>query len=285
MAVRTRQRGPVLEVTIDRAEVHNAFDLTVIGQLRELFERMAALPPPPYMARPAEPLVAPAHPHVVVLRSEGPTFCAGADLNDMRRLGAASFEENLEAARTMGLMFRAVRLCPAPVVARVQGPAYGGGVGLVCACDIVVAAPEARFAFTEVRLGLVAGVIAPLVVARLGEAAARHYFLTGDPIDAVTALRLGLVDRQAGSGALDDEVISVVRSLLKGGPAALARIKRLVEGVSALGYERSLEFTARMIAEARAGDEARAALAAFLGKEPAPWREVADWPPPEEEGR
>ncbi len=272
MSVRTESRGPVLVVTLDRPQAHNALDAGTAGVLKELFERLAFLPPPP--PGPAAP-DAPARPRVVVLRSEGPTFCAGADLNEMKELGQAGLEENLAAAKALGQMFRAVRLCPAPVVARVQGPAYGGGVGLLAACDIVVAASEARFAFTEARLGIVAGVIAPIVKARLGEAACRHWFLTGDPIQGPVALRLGLVDRLADPGDLDEAVTRVVRSLLLGGAAAHGRIKQLLEGLESLGFERSLDYTARMLAEARTGPEAQAAMAAFLRKEPAPWTEGA----------
>jgi methylglutaconyl-CoA hydratase len=276
MTVREQMRGPVLVVTLDRPEAKNALDGATITALRELFEGIAARAA---RAADATASAADARPHALVLGSEGDVFCAGGDLGDMRRLGAAGFDENLEAAREMGAMFRAIRLCPVPVVARVQGPAYGGGVGLAAACDVVVASQEARFAFTEVRLGLVAGVIAPLVVGRIGVAAARHYFLTGDPIRAVDALRIGLVDRLAERDGLDAAVARTVESLLRGGPAALGRIKALVEGTVALGFDGSLDFTARMIAEARTGAEAQAALAAFFAKEPAPWARDVSWPP------
>ncbi len=268
MSVRTASRGPVLIVTLDRPAAHNALDAATAGTLKELFERLAFLPAPP--PAPHDP-AAPARPRAIVLRAEGPTFCAGADLSEMQALGRAGFDENVAAATALGRMFRAVRLCPVPVVARVQGPAFGGGVGLLAACDIVVASSRARFAFTEARLGIVAGVIAPLVTARIHEAACRHWFLTGDEIAAREALRLGLVDRLAEPGELDAEVTRVVRSLLRGGAAAHARIKQLLEGLDSLGFEGSLDFTARALAEARTGAEAQAALAAFLGKQPAPW--------------
>ncbi len=277
MSVRTEMKGPVLVVTLDRSRNHNALDAATAGVLKELFERIAFLPPVPPDPRTA---TGPCRPRAIVLRSEGPTFCAGADLNEMQALGAADFAENLEAARTLGLMFRAVRLCPVPVVARVQGAAYGGGVGLLAACDVVVAEAEARFAFTEARLGLVAGVIAPLVLARIGEAAARHYFLTGDPIHMPTALRLGLVDRVVDAADLDEAVARVVRSLLAGGPTAHARIKQLLEGLGSLGFEGSLDFTARALAEARTGPEGQAALAAFRRREPVPWAGDTTWPEP-----
>jgi methylglutaconyl-CoA hydratase len=271
-------------VTLDRPQARNAFDGPTITTIKELFEGLSYLEATPVAGTDQGTATGPTEewrPHVIVLRAEGPVFCAGADLGDMERLGQADFQGNLTAAREMGGMFRAVRLCPVPVVAQVQGPAYGGGVGLICACDVVVASAEARFAFSEVRLGLVAGVIAPVVMDRIGQAAARHYFLTGDPIRAVDGLRIGLVDRLAGQEGLDEAVAETVRSLLKGGPGALGRVKSLVEGTLTLGFARSLDFTAKMIAEARTAKEAQAALAAFFAKEPAPWARDVSWPPAE----
>ncbi len=273
MSVKTVNEGPVLVVTLDRPQAHNALDAVSAGTLRQLFERIGALPPAP--PRPGA-AGGPWRPRAIVLRASGPTFCAGADLKDMERLGRAGLDESLADAKALAATFRAIRLCPVPVVARVQGPAYGGGVGLAAACDIVVAASEVRFALTEARLGLVAAVISPIVLGRIGEAAFRHWSLTGDPIAAPVALRIGLVDRLADAGELDDAVTRVVRSLLAGGPAAHARIKQTLEGLLSLGFERSLDFTARMLAEARAGEEAQAALAAFLRREPAPWAAGAE---------
>ena len=271
----TERRGPVLVVTLDRPEAHNAFDADMIRALGGVFDEVARMPERPAGAveLAAEPRL---RPHVVLLASSGPTFCAGADLQQMRDLGEAGFDENLTAARAMAAMFRAVRACPAPVVARVQGPAFGGGVGLACACDVVVAGVDARFAFSEVRLGLVAGVISPLVIERIGAAAARTCFLTGSPLSRETSLRLGLVDRLADEGKLDDVVDLVVRSLLKGGPAAQARVKTLVDGVAERTFADSLDFTARMIAEARTTGEAQAAMAAFADRQPAPWAAESD---------
>jgi methylglutaconyl-CoA hydratase len=282
MTLLQKRHGPVLVVTLDRPQARNAFDGATITALRELFEGLAFGEPPPATAEAAAP-AAECRPHLVLLRSEGPVFCAGADLGDMKRLGEAGFDENLAAAREMGGMFRAIRNCPAPVVVRVQGPAYGGGVGLCCACDVVVAGAEASFAFSEVRLGLVAGVIAPLVIDRIGQAAARHYFLTGDRIRAVDGLRIGLVDRLAGQEGLDEAVNRTVTALLQGGPAALGRIKSLIEGCLSLGFERNLDFSARMIAEARTSAEAQAALKSFFAKEPAPWARETVWPPAQDE--
>lgn len=281
MPIRQEAVGRVLVVTIDNPQVRNAFDRATIEALRTLFDGIAfrdALP----VAAGEEPDIGPEgryRPHAIVLQATGAVFCAGAHLGEMKALGEADYQTNLAAAMDMGGMFRAVRTCPVPVVARVQGPAYGGGVGLVAACDIVVAAPEARFAFSEVRLGIVPGVISPVVIDRIGQGAARHYFLTADSITAEQALRLGLVDRLAsGAEDLDPLLNATIDSLLKGGAAALSLCKSLLEGAESLGFNRSAELTARMIAEARTRPEGQAALAAFGEKKPAPWVSDRTWP-------
>ncbi|MFH2051682.1 MAG: enoyl-CoA hydratase-related protein [bacterium] len=291
MALRTRIHDRVLVITLDRAAVKNALDRATMEELRDLLDGLAYRDPLPVPPSDATTEVDPAElgergryrPHVIVLESAGDVFCAGADLKEMRRLGEADFQTNLAAALDMGAMFRAFRGSPVPVVARVQGPAFGGGVGLVAACDVVVAAPAARFAFTEVRLGLVPGVISPLVVDRIGPTAARRYFLTGARIDAAEAHRIGLVDVVAGDGELDAAVAAVVDDLLKAGPEALSMCKSLLDGVQSLGFARSAEFTARMIAEARTKPEAQAALKAFFAGAAPPWVGDRAWTPHRDE--
>ena len=279
MAVRQEVSGRVLVVTLDNPEVKNAFDAETIDTLRRIFESIAFREPLPADAG-STPEIAEGQryrPHAVVLRATGDVFCAGAHLGMMKQLGEANYQENLAADMNMGAMFRAVRSCPAPVVARVQGPAYGGGVGLVASCDVVVAGPQAKFAFSEVRLGLVPGVIAPLVIDRIGAAAARVCFLTAQTFDATEALRIGLVDFLAGDDGLDALVGRTVDLLLKGGPASLGLCKNLIEGSNSLGFARSAELTARMIAEARQGAEAQVALQAFLGRSAVPWVQDDPW--------
>lgn len=294
MALRKDISGRVLVLTLDDPPSRNALDTATMQELRDLLEGLSYREPLPVPkeaglrdgALQDDPDIGPGgkfRPHVVVLRSAGPVFCAGAHLGQMEELGRADFQTNLEAALDMGALFRAVRNFPAPVVARVQGPAYGGGVGLAAACDVVVAGPQAKFTFTEVRLGLVPGVISPLVVDRIGLAATRRYFLTGDPLTAEEAARLGLVDvlaREATepgkTAGLDAAVERVVGSLLSGGPEALNLCKSLLEGGQSLGFDRSADFCARMIAEARAKPEAQAALPAFFAGRPAPW--IVGWP-------
>lgn len=285
MAIHQQIAGRVLVVTIDNPEVKNAFDRETVDALSDLFEAVAYRDPLP--VDPGKALAPDGsldigaggrfRPHVVVLRSTGDVFCSGAHLGEMKQMGQADFQENLGAALEMGGMFRAVRNCPAPVVARVQGPAFGGGVGLVAACDIVVAAFQARFRFSEVRLGLVPGVISPLVISRIGQAATRHYFLTADVIDGAEAHRIGLVDRLAADGELDVLLESTVKSLLMGGAETLGLCKSLLEGAESLGFVRSGELTARMIAEARTKPEAQAALDSFLAREKTPWAQDVNW--------
>ena len=287
MAILQQVAGRVLVVTIDNPQVRNAFDRVTIGELRDLFETLSyrdVLPPDPGQVKGLDGWdIGPQgryRPHAVVLQATGPVFCAGAHLGEMKELGEADYQENMTAALDMGAMFRAVRNCPAPVVARVQGPAYGGGVGLLAACDIVVADPAAKFAFSEVKLGLVPGVISPLVLARIGQAAARTYFLTAGTIDAAEAHRIGLVDRVAAPGGLDAAVAAVVDALLAAGAQALGLCKTLLEGAESLGFARSAELTARLIAEARTRPEAQAALRAFFAREPVPWLDPTPWTMP-----
>ncbi len=284
MPIKQDVAGKVLVVTIDNPKVKNAFDKVTVAELRELFETLGyrdLLPPDPNSVKGPDGWdVGPGgryRPHAVVLRATGDVFCAGAHLGEMKELGEANYQENMTAALDMGAMFRAVRNCSMPVVARVQGPAYGGGVGLVAACDIVVADLQARFAFSEVKLGLVPGVISPLVIDRIGQAAARTYFLTADVIGPRQALRMGLVDRLAVEESLDETVEAVVTSLLRAGADALGLCKALLEGAESLGFARSGELTARMIAEARTKPEAQVALKAFFAKKPVPWQDDTPW--------
>ncbi len=278
MALHTRIQGPVLVLTLDNPATRNALDMATLKELGDLLDGIAYRDPLPAASAEGPWDIGDGgryRPHAVVLRATGKVFCSGADLKEMRALGEADFQTNLTAALDMGTVFRTVRSCPSPVIARVQGPCYGGGVGLAAACDIVVAGPEARFMFSEAKLGLVPGVISPLVADRLGIAAAKRFFLTAEPIGAEQALRLGLIDRLADD--LDGAVEETVNAVLTCGPAALGMCKGLLDGVQSLGYARSAEFTARMIAEARTQPEAQAALRAFAARERAPWVPTEPW--------
>jgi methylglutaconyl-CoA hydratase len=281
MPVWQHSAGPVLVVTLDEPQARHALSAAVVASLHALFTGLAARPAlPPDQAAAAAPDIGPGgrwRPRAVVLRATGGVFCAGAHLGEMAESGRVELEANLAAATRLGEMFRAIHNCPAPVVARVQGGAFGGGAGLVAACDLAVAGPLAKFCFAEAKLGLVPGVISPLVVERLGVARARDVFLTARTFDAAEALRLGLVDRLAPAGGLDAAVEQVVGDLLQAGPGALGAAKELLADVARLGYAGSAEACAGRIAAARATPEAQAALAAFTQRQPAPWLPAAPW--------
>lgn len=255
--LRTVADGPVVRVVLDRPEQRNAFDDRLAAALRAAFEALDEDP----AAR------------VVVLEGTGEFFCAGGDLAWMRRSGQLPPERNLEDARAFAAAFAAVDRCRKPVVAKVRGAALGGGAGLLAAVDVAVAAASTTIGFPEVRLGIVPAAISPYVVSRIGFAAARRLFLTGERFDAATALRIGLVSEVVPDGELDAAVARVVASLLESGPEAVGRAKRLLKGLNALAPDAALiDLTARAIADARASAEAQEGLAAFLEKRKPAWR-------------
>jgi len=244
-ALRVERDGQVLRVTLARPDRRNAFDAALIAELAEAFVDVGRA-------------------RAVVLAGDGPSFSAGADVDWMRASAALSYEENVADANALRRMLEAIDGCPAPVVARVQGHALGGGAGLVAAADIAVASHDATFAFSEVKLGIVPAVISPFALAKIGPAAARRWFVTGERFDAGTALRIGLVSELADD--LDAAVERVVAELLSAGPTAARWAKRLVRERPD-GPE-----TARWIAERRTSDEGQEGLAAFLEKRAPRWR-------------
>ena len=237
--------GAVLRVTLARPERRNAFDATLIARLHDAFSDVGDA-------------------RAVVLTGEGPSFCAGADVDWQRASIDLSLEENVQDALGLYRMLAAVDRCPAPVIAGVHGYALGGGSGLAACADVVVAAPDAVFGFTEVRLGIAPAVISPFVLAKIG-AQARRYFTTGERFDAEAALRIGLVHELADD--LAGAVARIVREVLQSGPAAVRAAKRLALDEPADGEE-----LARLAAGLRAGAEGQEGLRAFLEKREASWR-------------
>ena len=206
-ALRIERDGPLLRVTLARPERRNAFDAALIAELTEAFADVGDA-------------------RAVILAGDGPSFCAGADVDWQRAAIDLSYDENVEDAMRLYGMLEAIDGCPAPVVARVQGYALGGGSGLVACCDVAIAGEDAVFGFSEVKLGIIPAVISPFVVPRIGVGAARRYFLTGERFDAETALRIGLVHEVADD--LDAAVERVVGELLSSGPEAVREAKRLL---------------------------------------------------------
>jgi methylglutaconyl-CoA hydratase len=208
---------------------------------------------------------------VLVLGGRGPSFCAGADLANMKESAHATLEENLAEAERFADMFAALADFPKPTVGRIHGGVFGGGVGLCCACDIAVAADDAKFALTEVRLGILPAVISPYVIRRLGQRAARELMLTGERFDAARALAAGLVHHVVPAGELDAKVAERAGELQKGGPQAQARIKQLLERWNDDRWRDYRAALPQVLAGARSGDEARDGLAAFLEKRKPGW--------------
>jgi methylglutaconyl-CoA hydratase len=255
--IRTERRGGILRILLNRPDVRNAFDETMIAELTAAFREAAES---------SEDLRA------VLLAGEGPVFCAGADINWMRRAAEFTHEENRRDALRLAEMVEALDRIPRPTVARVQKAAFGGALGLLAACDVVVASEDAVFAFSEVRLGIAPAVIAPYVIRRIGAGATRWLLLTGERFDAATAQRIGLVHHVAPPARLDEAVEQVLSALLAGGPRAQAACKELVRQLAARPGEDHQEMTAALIAGLRVGPEGQEGLRAFLEKRPPSWK-------------
>ena len=248
-ALHVERDGALLRVTMARPDRRNAFDAALIAELTQAFADVGDA-------------------RAIVLAGEGPSFSAGADVEWMRSSVELSYEENVADALRLRAMLDAIDNCPAPVLARVQGHALGGGCGLVACSDIVIAEPEAQFAFSEVKLGIVPAVISPFALAKIGPSAARRYFVTGERFDAATALRIGLVHEVTPE--LDAAVEAVAGEVLSAGPAAVRAAKELARAPLAA------EETARRIAERRTSEEGQEGLRAFLEKRRAAWRAETD---------
>jgi len=247
--------GAVAHLWFNRPEVHNALSPELLTEFAASLHALAH----DDAAR------------ILVLGGRGPSFCAGADIGAMKASAGASFQDNLAEAERLGGVFAALADFPKPIVGRLHGGVYGGGVGFCCACDISVASDEAKFGLTEVRLGIVPGLISPYVIRRLGDRAARELMLTGERFDAATALRLGLVHHMVPAAELDAKVSERVRQLLAGGPRAQTRIKMLLELWADSPWEEYRASLPRTLAEVRSGDEAREGLSAFLEKRKPKW--------------
>ena len=216
-------------------------------------------------------LAADAEARVVVLEGEGKSFCAGADIAEMRASGAASFEQNQADALGLAELFRSLDALPKPVIGRVHGHCLGGGVGLAACCDVVVASEETAFAFSETRLGIVPAVISPYALRKIGPSHARRYFLSGERFDAAEARRIGLVSEVCEFDELDAVVVKIADEMLAAGPEAQARIKRMIRESASMTWEAYRVTTPQQIAEARMGEEGQAGLASFREKVPPPW--------------
>jgi len=260
MLTLTREARGTATLTLDRPEARNALSGELVARLRDALADLAG-----------DPAV-----RVVLLTGAGTVFCAGADIGDMRAAGAASTADNEDDSRRFAGLMLQLESQPQPTVALVNGAAYGGAIGLIAACDIAIAAGSARFALSEVRLGLVPAMISPFVIRAIGARQAHRWFLSGEAMDAATALGIGLVHETADDAALPDAAHAMVEALLAGGPRAQAEIKQLlrhVTGRSEAADAAQLVETSRWIARVRASDEGKEGLSAFLEKRRPRWRD------------
>ncbi|WP_338886948.1 enoyl-CoA hydratase-related protein [Aeromonas rivipollensis] len=264
---RLERHGPLVELVLARPARHNALDADLMQELLDCLDDLAH--------RHGQPLAE--RPHVLLLRAEGRHFCAGADLNWMRNqlngdFDPSSFEKNREDARVLARLMQALDELPFPTVALVQGAAYGGALGLLCACDIVLASDDARFCLSEVSLGLVPAVISPYVVRAMGMRQARRYMLSAEPFDAITACRLNVAHRLCAPEQLLSEGRALGMRLCRNGPQAMKETKRLLAAIEQQPGHKHEEITVETIARVRVGLEAQEGMQAFFDKRPPNWR-------------
>ncbi len=242
-------------VILNRPDIHNAFNDKMIEELSSVFDEIDK----------SNEIRA------VILSGEGKSFCAGADLNWMRRVKDYSYEDNLKESLALADMLYKIYSCSKPTVAKVQGYAMGGGVGLVAVCDIAVASTDAKFSFSEVKLGLIPACISPYVVKKCGEGRCREFFLTGERMSAEKALNAGLINLMVPPDCLDKAVDGLVNQLLSSGPEAIKKCKELLKVVPLMTVDEFKRYTAELIAKTRISDEAQEGMSAFLKKEKPKW--------------
>ena len=246
----------VAEVWLNRPDVRNAFNDAVIAELTEAFQ---------HLSKDNEL-------RAIVLGAHGKAFCAGADLNWMRAMSGYSWDENFADAQKLANMLWTLDQCPVPIVGRVQGDCYAGGMGLASVCDVLVASDNVTFCLSEARLGLLPGTISPYVVRAMGAQAAKRYMVTAERFSATQAHAMGMVHEVTSLEALDAKVADIVSTLCGNGPQALRACKRLVQDVTDQAIDEALRAeTARRIADIRASDEGKEGLQSFLQKRPAKW--------------
>ena len=243
-------------VSLNRPEQHNAFNPEMVSALTEVFSNLEARD----------------NVRAVVLTGIGRSFCAGADLASMRAAGNYTFEENLKDAESIIDLMSAVNDCPHPVIGRINGAAFGGGAGLVSCCDIAIAVRRARFAFSEVRLGLVPAVISPFVIAKIGQGWARELFMTGERFSAEQAMEFGLLHYVVDEDELDAKVSERLAELMQAAPEAVRAAKQLIQQVERGSFQGARDYAVNLIAERRVSDEGQEGASAFLEKREPWWR-------------
>ncbi len=249
------ETGPVARITLNRPEVHNAFNGKMVDELVEVYTQ----------AGHREDL------RVVVLSGTGKSFCAGADLNWMREIVQYSYDDNLRESNLISDLMEAIDLCPKATIARVHGATLGGGTGLAATNDLIITSEPAFFSLSEVRIGLVPACISPYVIARVGIARARECFITGERIPAAAAVKIGLATEVTTPENLDDRVEARIRQILKNGPDAIAWAKKLARHIPGMPMSVTKKYTAEIIAGLRISDEGQEGMDAFLNRRKPRW--------------
>jgi len=256
-SIKVESSPEIARLTLNRPETRNAFDEIMISEIHQAVEELSA-----------NDAV-----RVIVITGAGTAFSAGANIDWMRRMGEEDFDANYQDALGLAHMLDAIATCPKPTIARVNGPAIGGGTGLVAACDIAVAVDSAFFSFSEVKIGLVPACIGPYVIRKVGEGRSRELFITGRRLTAKEGLDYGLVNFIVSPENLDAEVEELLKQIISSGPAAVASAKRLARAVPEMYREEYIEYTARLIAELRTSPEGREGTQAFLQKRKPYWNQ------------
>lgn len=253
-------KNSIATITLNRPEVHNAFNEGVIGDLTDLFTKAGN----------------DKDVRVVILRGNGKSFSAGGDLNWMRKMADYTYQQNVDDAMRLGVLLKTINFLPKPTIAMVHGNVFGGGVGLTACCDIAIAEQGAQFCLSEVRIGLIPSIIAPYVINAMGERMARRYFMTAERFSADEAHRIGFVHEVAEQGKSDEVAEKIITAILDGAPQAQGRGKKLMMDIIGRPIDDKLiDLTVRQIAEARASDEGKEGLSAFLNKTEPSWRKRA----------
>ncbi len=254
--IQIEQNAHLATVTLARPELHNAFNDQMIAELAQAFQSLGEN----------------ANIRAIILAAEGKSFCAGADLNWMKSMLAYSYDENIEDARKLAEMLRTIDECPKPVIGRIHGPAFGGGVGLASVCDLTVALESATFCLSEVKLGLLPAVISPFVLQKMPVAQARRYFITAERFSAAEAYRFGLVSAvESTVEAMDEQIQRWVGQFLQNGPEAVSLCKKLIREVSGVNKDAAITLATHRIAERRISEEGQEGMRAFLEKRPSQW--------------
>jgi len=253
--IKLHKEKNIVTVYLNRPEVHNAMNEKLMKELTTCFKE----------------LIKDNDTRIIILTGKGKSFCAGADLNWMKSMAKYSKEENIQDSKLLLNLYETIYNCPKPVIGRINGHAFGGGLGLFAVCDITIAVPNCKFAFSEAKLGIIPSVISTYIVRRIGLSNMRRLFITGERFSSEYAKVIGLIDYVVSEEKLDTEIQKYVKQLISSGPSAVKEVKKLIDACEKLDIEKYKEYTVRKIAELRVSEEGQEGINAFLEKRKSKW--------------